>query len=74
MKKRSPIYYGAGGCLLGILFMVIVVATTSLLGPELVPISRDAFQTIVTFGSLFLPLVLGLFGYHWAKDRQSEKE
>ena len=74
MNNRSPFWFGAAGCVVGLFFMVCFVAFIILLGPELAPISGGTYQTIIAFGALFVPIALGLIGYHWAKDRQAEQE
>ena len=68
-KKRTPVYYGASGCALGFIIMVIFVAATSLAGPKL-PISGATFGTIVNVGSWVLPIGLGVLGYFYGKRKQ----
>ncbi len=68
-KKRSPFYYGGGGCLLGFLIMVCFVTVSTLLGSHL-PISRQLFATILNVGSWVLPIGLGLLGYFYGKRKQ----
>jgi hypothetical protein len=68
-KKRSPIYYGASGCALGFIIMVLFVVAISLGGPFL-PISGEAYGTIMNVGSWVLPIGLGLVGYFYGKSKQ----
>jgi len=68
-KKRTPVYYGASGCALGFIIMVIFVAAAMLAGP-LLPISGQTFGTILNVGSWVLPIGLGVLGYFYGKSKQ----
>ena len=68
-KKRSPIYYGASGCILGIIIMVCFVAAIMLTGPIL-PVSGQTYATIINVGSWVLPIGLGVLGYFYGKSKQ----
>lgn len=68
-KKRTPVYYGVSGCVLGFIVMVIFVAAAMLAGPQL-PISGQTFGTIVNVGSWVLPIGLGVLGYFYGKSKQ----
>lgn len=64
-KKRTPVYYGASGCALGLIIMVIFVAVATLAG-----ISGQTFGTILNVGSWVLPIGLGVLGYFYGKSKQ----
>jgi len=71
-KNRLPVYYGASGCALGFIIMVCFVASVALLGPQLIPMSGNTYQTVLNIGSWVLPLGLGVSGYLWAKNKQKK--
>lgn len=64
-KKRTPIYYGASGCALGFIIMVIFATVAILAG-----ISGQTYGTIVNVGSWVLPIGLGVLGYFYGKSKQ----
>ncbi|MFH1524398.1 MAG: hypothetical protein ABIF04_05485 [Chloroflexota bacterium] len=64
-KKRTPVYYGASGCALGFIIMVIFVAVATLVG-----ISGQTYGTILNVGSWVLPIGLGVWGYVYGKSKQ----
>jgi hypothetical protein len=68
-KKRSPIYYGASGCILGFLIMVCFVTIVTLAAPQL-PILGQSFATIYNIGSWVLPIGLGVLGYFYGRSKQ----
>jgi hypothetical protein len=64
-KKRTPVYYGASGCALGFIVMVIFVTVAMVAG-----ISGQTYGTIVNIGSWVLPIGLGVLGYFYGKSKQ----
>ncbi|MFL7891320.1 MAG: hypothetical protein ACK2UM_17885 [Anaerolineales bacterium] len=68
-KKITPIYYGASGCVLGIIIMVIFVSATLLAGSRF-HISGQTFGTILNVGSWVLPIGLGVLGFFYGKSKQ----
>jgi hypothetical protein len=64
-KKRTPVYYGASGCALGFIILVIIVAVAILAG-----ISGQTYGTILNVGSWVLPIGLGVLGYFYGKSKQ----
>lgn len=64
-RKRSPVYYGASGCAVGFIVMVIFVAVAMVVG-----ISGQMYGTIVNIGSWVLPIGLGVLGYFYGKSKQ----
>jgi hypothetical protein len=68
-KKRSPIYYGASGCVLGFFIMVCFVAAVALAGP-LLPIPGQIYATILNVGAWVLPIGLGVLGYIYGQRKQ----
>jgi hypothetical protein len=72
-KKRSPIYYGGAGCILGFIIMVCFVAAVTLAGPSF-PISGQTFGVILNVGSWVVPIGLGVWGYFYGKSKQPADE
>ncbi len=68
-RPRTPAFYGASGCALGFIIMVILVAAAMLAGPDL-PISGQTFGTLLYVGAWVLPIGLGLVGYLFGKSKQ----
>ena len=68
-KKRSPVYYGVSGCVLGFIIMVCFFAT-ALLADPLLPISGQTYETIQNVGLWVLPIGLGVLGYLYGKSKQ----
>jgi hypothetical protein len=64
-KKRTPVYYGISGCVLGFIIMVLFVTVVTLAG-----IYGQALGAIVNVGSWVLPIGLGVLGYFYGKSKQ----
>jgi hypothetical protein len=73
-NSRSPLLYGASGCLAGFLFMVCSIAMITLLGPAVLPLSGNALANFIDYGSWMIPVGLGLVGFIWGKRRQMDQE
>lgn len=77
-KRRSPYLYGAGGCVLGVVFMVCAVAALTVLGPDVIlaasPSAGQSVGSFINIGSWLVPLILGLLAYSWAKGREVDEE
>lgn len=74
-KSRSPYVYGAGGCLLGVIFMVCSVTTLLFLDPAVIPPSLGkGAASLINIGSWLVPILFGVLGYMWGKGRKANQE
>ena len=73
-KSRSPYIYGAGGCLLGFMFMVCSM-TLLLLGRAVLPPSLLEFVArYFNICSWLVPIAFGVLGYLWGRARKVNQE